>query len=116
MQYDEVKRVLLHEFKLSSSALHDRFNGVSSQANETLTLYGQRLKSTLSYFVERRKAERHYLLMELLAGDRIKSQLSNGALHHILSIEIKPLMVGFTSINWWSLLIVSTRLILLLKG
>jgi hypothetical protein len=86
-QYDEVKRVLLHEFKLSSSALLDRFNSVSRQANETFTLYGQRLKSTLSYYVESRKAERYDLLIELLVCDRIKSQLSDVALRHILSVE-----------------------------
>ena len=86
-QYDEVKRVLLHEFKLSSSALLDRFNSVSRQTNETFTLYGQRLKSTLAYYVESRKAERFDLLIDLLVCDRIKSQLSDGALRHVLSIE-----------------------------
>jgi hypothetical protein len=55
-RYEEVKRVLLHEFKLSSSALLDRFHGLTRNANETFTLYGNRLKSVLLYYVESRKS------------------------------------------------------------
>jgi hypothetical protein len=71
-RYDDVKRMLLHEFKLSSSALLDRFNGLIRNPSETFTLYGNRLKSVLTYYVESRKAERFDLLLELLICYRIK--------------------------------------------
>jgi hypothetical protein len=87
LQYEEATQVLLHDFKLSSSALLDRFNTITRNANETFTLYGNRLKSVLSYYVESRKAERYDLLIELLVCDRVKSQLSDGALRHVLIME-----------------------------
>ena len=55
-QYEDVKRLLLHEFKLSSCALLERFHGLSHNVNETYTLYGNRLESVLSYYVESRRA------------------------------------------------------------
>jgi hypothetical protein len=86
-QYDDVKTMLLHEFKLSASSLLDRFNSLTRNGGETFTLYGNRLKGVLSYYVESRKADDYNSLMDLLICDRIKSQLSEGALRYILSIE-----------------------------
>ena len=38
--YDEVKKLLLlHQFKLSSSALLEKFNSLEPSANETYTLF-----------------------------------------------------------------------------
>jgi hypothetical protein len=85
--YADVKQLLLHEFKLSSSALLDRFNGLNRNTSETFTLYGNRLKSVLSYYVESRKVEDYDSLIELLICDRIKSQLTEGALRYMLSLE-----------------------------
>jgi hypothetical protein len=86
-RYANVKRMLLHEFRMSPSALLDRFNGLTRNGNETFTLYGNKLRSVLSYYVESRKAEKFDLLLELLICDRIKSQLSEGALRYIMSLE-----------------------------
>jgi hypothetical protein len=86
-QYDDVKTMLLHEFKLSASSLLDRFNSLTRNVGETFTLYGNRLKGVLSYYVESRKADDYNSLMDLLICDRIKSQLSEGALRYVLSIE-----------------------------
>ena len=85
--YDDVKRVLLHEFKLSSATFLDRFNKLKRQSDETYTLYGNRLKSVLSYYVESRQASRFNSMFELLVCDRIKSQSNEGALCHLLSLE-----------------------------
>jgi hypothetical protein len=94
-KYEAVKRVLLHEFKLSSAALLERFNGLARNPNETFTLYSNRLKSVLTYYIESRDAGTYDLLVELLICDRVKSQLSDGALRHILSIENQ------TDIGWF---------------
>jgi hypothetical protein len=84
---DDVKTMLLHEFKLSAASLLDRVNGLTRNGGETFTLYGNRLKGVLSYYVESRKANDYNSLMDLLICDRIKSQLSEGALRYIISIE-----------------------------
>jgi hypothetical protein len=85
--FEEVKKKLLHEFKLSSSTLLDRFNSVSRSVGETYTLYGSRLKSLLTYYVQSRKVDTLELMIDLLVSDRIKSRLTEGALRHILSLE-----------------------------
>ena len=87
--YDEVKKLLLHEFKLSSSALLEKFNSLEPSANETYTLFGNRLMSVLTYYVENRNAKSYEQLMQLLVCDRIKSKLSQAALQHVLSLEHK---------------------------
>jgi hypothetical protein len=79
--------MLLHELKLSASSLLDRFNSLTRNGGETFTLYGNHLKGVLSYYVGSRKADDYNSLMDLLICDRIKSQLSEGALRYILSIE-----------------------------
>lgn len=85
--YDEVKKVLLREFKLSSSALLERFNRLKRESNESFTLYGNRLKSVLMYYTESRGVSDYDTLIDLLVCDRLKSQLSEGSLRYILSIE-----------------------------
>jgi hypothetical protein len=85
--YDEVKALLLHEFKLSPTALLDKFNGISRGVDETYTLYANRLKSVITYYVEARKATNYESLLDLLVCDRIKNTLSEAALKHILSLE-----------------------------
>jgi len=87
--YDEVKKLLLHEFKLSPSALLEKFNSLERNANETYTLFGNRLMSVLTYYVENRNAKSHEQLMQLLVCDRIKSKLSQAALQHVMSLEHK---------------------------
>jgi len=56
--YDEVKK-LLHKFKLSSSALLEKFNSPERGANKTYTLFGDRLMSVLTYYVDNRNARSH---------------------------------------------------------
>lgn len=58
-QYEDVKHMLSHVFKPSSSALLDRFHNLTRGNSETFTLYGNRLKSVLSYYVASRRAEKY---------------------------------------------------------
>ena len=85
--YEEVKKLLLREFKLSSSALLEKFNSLKREGNETFTLFGNRMKSVLMYYTESRKVNDYNSLLDLLVCDRLKSQLSESALRHILSLE-----------------------------
>lgn len=87
--FDKVKTLLLHEFKLSSATLLEKFNTLNRINQETYTIYANRLKSVLSHYVESRKAAKYDLLLELLVSDRIKANLSESALCYILSLESK---------------------------
>jgi len=48
--YEEVKKLLFYEFKLSLAALLEKFNLLQRNADETYTLYGNRLMSVLTYY------------------------------------------------------------------
>ena len=87
--YDLVKAMLLHEFKLSPVSLLDKFNVIARKSDETYTIFANRLKSLLTFYVEAREADSHDLLLDLLVCDRVKSTLTEGALRHILSLENK---------------------------
>jgi hypothetical protein len=87
--YDLVKAMLLHEFKLSPVSLLDKFNVIALKSDETYTIFANRLKSLLTFYVEAREADSHDLLLDLLVCDRVKSTLTEGALRHILSLENK---------------------------
>lgn len=64
-----------------------KFNYLKREGNETITLYGNRMKSVLTYYTESRKVSDYNSLLDLLVCDRPKSQLSESALRHILSLE-----------------------------
>jgi len=81
LNYEEVKKLLFYEFHLSPAALLEKFNSLQPKADETYTLYGNRLMSVL--------AKTHEQLMQLLVCDRIKSIPSRAALQHVLSLENK---------------------------
>ena len=87
--YDKVKAMLLHEFKLSPAALLEKFNVIARKSDETYTIFANRLKSLLTYYVEAREANSHDLLLDLLVCDRVKATLPEGALRHILGLENK---------------------------
>jgi hypothetical protein len=87
--YDRVKAMLLHEFKLSPAALLEKFNVIAHKSDETYTIFANRLKSLLTFYVEAREANSYDLLLDLLVCDRVKSTLPEGALRHILGLENK---------------------------
>jgi len=87
--YDRVKAMLLHEFKLSPAALLEKFNVIARKSDETYTIFANRLKSLLTYYVDAREANSHDLLIDLLVCDRVKATLPEGALRYILGLENK---------------------------
>jgi hypothetical protein len=85
--YVEIKELLLCEFKLSSSALLEKFCSLKREGNETLILYGYRMKSVLTFYTELRKVTDYNSLLNLLVRDRLMSQLSESDLRHILNLD-----------------------------
>ena len=79
--------MLLHEFKLSSPALLERFQRLKCREGETYTLFGNMLKSLLLYYTESRSVTDFNELIDLLVCDRIKSTLSDSTMRYILNIE-----------------------------
>ncbi len=87
-EYEAVKKMLLREFKLSPKVYLERFNNEVKKSEETYVLFSSRLKSLLEYYVTSRKVDENYgKLMDLLVCDRIKSNLPEGCLRHILAVE-----------------------------
>ena len=86
-KYDEIKKLLLHEFQLNSAALLQKYNSLKRDNEETYTLYGNRLKSILLYYVESRKTSTFDDLIDLLVCDKIKSQLPDSVLKYITNME-----------------------------
>lgn len=85
--YGEVKQLLLHEFKLNSSALLQKYESLHRENDETFMLYGNRLKSVFMYYTESRKVRDFDNLIDLLVCDRIKSQLPEAVLKYIVNME-----------------------------
>ena len=75
MTDDDVKSMLLHEFKLSPASFLDKYNSLVRDNDETYTLFANRLKSVLMYYTEARKVENYASLVDISVCDRI---LSNG--------------------------------------
>jgi len=73
----------------SSAALLDKLNVIAQKSDETYTIFANRLKSFLTYYVNAREANSHDLLNDLLVCDRVKATLPEGALHYILGLENK---------------------------
>jgi hypothetical protein len=84
-----VKDAILHEFKLSPSELLHRFTTLVKHKDETFTVYCNRLKSLLLYYLDSRKCSNYETLIELLVSDRVKQILPFAELRYILSFENK---------------------------
>lgn len=87
--YVQVKTMLLREFKLSPAVLLEKFSVIARKSDETFTLFANRLKSLLIYYVENREVDSFDMLIDLLVCDRVKATLPEGALRHVLGLETK---------------------------
>lgn len=87
INYDKVKEVLLQEFKVNSAALLQRYQNTVKERDETYALYSTRLKTVLQYYIDSRKVTNLQSLIDLLVCDRIKAQLPDALLKHVLSAE-----------------------------
>lgn len=85
--YDEIKGLILKEYKLSPAMYRESFNKLCKQEGETFTMFISRLKAVLSYYVESRCVQTLNQMFELLVSDRVKTCLSESCLRHVLSVE-----------------------------
>ena len=86
--YDELKRFLLAQFKLTPREYKARFVNASTMADETCTLFKARLHNLLLYYIRSRQAEGNYeRLVNILVSDRLKECLSAPALNDVMNLE-----------------------------
>jgi len=74
--FNEVKQMLLREFKLSPSVYLEKFNSDTRRPQETCLIYSARLAAILDAYLNSRKINKSYdKLIDLLVCDRVKSTL-----------------------------------------
>jgi len=85
--YDEMKKFLLGEFKLTAMAYKMRFDKASKRFDETHVLFASRLHNELRYYLSSRGVDNFKKLCNLLASDKLKSCLAPGTLNYVLSLD-----------------------------
>ena len=87
-KYDEVKKFLLREFKLTPVQFKNRFDFATRHHDETYVMFCTRLKNLLTYYCESRKVDKSFeTFFSLCVADKIKSTLSEACLDHVLTAE-----------------------------
>jgi len=85
--YDEMKRFLLGEFKLTAMEYKKRFDTASKHLEETHVLFASRLRNELRYYLSSRGVDNFEKLCNLLVSDKLKSCLAPGTVNYVLSLE-----------------------------
>lgn len=88
-RYDEIKALILKEYKMSPATYKEKFNTLVKDDNETYGMYGSRLQALIDGYLESRHVTRFDDLRNLLLCDRVKAVLSEATLKYILSVESK---------------------------
>jgi len=86
-KYDELKQLLLAEYKLTPHEYKTRFESSTKTADETYTLFAARLRNLLTYYLDSRLVSDYRTLIELLLSDRLKGSLLQGILNYVLTQE-----------------------------
>ena len=87
--YDEMKRFLLGEFKLTAIEYKTRFYRASKRFDETHVLFASRLHNESGYYLSSRGVDNFETLCNLLVSDKLKSCLAPGTLNYVLSLEVE---------------------------
>jgi len=85
--YDEIKSLILKEYKLNPATYRERFNNLRKQENETYVMFVSRLRGLLDSYIESRKVTDLKGLKELILSDRVKNVLGTECLKYVLSVE-----------------------------
>ena len=85
--YDKMKEAILKDLRLSAKTFLERFNRVKKRPSDTFTLYESRLAAPLKQYLSSRKVETFDSLVNLLVSDRMKSDLNEACLRHIVGLE-----------------------------
>jgi hypothetical protein len=92
--YNDVKRYILSQFRLSPRLFLEKFNNAVRHHDETAVLFASRLKTLLKHYLDSRKITTFDELFSLLICDRIKAALAEDCLNYVLSAE------GLTDNGW----------------
>jgi len=88
-KYDELKRFLLAEFKLTLKEYKSRFDSAIRNKDETYVLFAARLRNLLMYYLRSRYVVDDFdALCELIVSDRLKTCLPSKPLDYVLSLEV----------------------------
>jgi len=86
--YEQIKKHLLCEFRLTPRELRSRFTQASKRGEETYALFAARLENLLLYYLRSRDADKDVKKMfDLMIADKLKDSLPAGALQYVLSLE-----------------------------
>ena len=85
--YSKMKDAIFKEYGLSAKCFLDKFNQVRKGASDTFVLYGSKLEGILKQYLQARGVEDYDSLISLILADRIKSELSDQCLKHVVSVE-----------------------------
>jgi len=75
-RYDEIKALILKEYKMSPATYKEKFNTLVKNDSETYGMYGSRLQALIDGYLESRHVTRFDDLRNLLLCDRVKAVLS----------------------------------------
>ena len=86
--FEKVKSFLLHELRLSPEFYSHLFNSSSKRGNETYRGYMSRLTTLLEYYLQSKKVDTFEDLCQLLVCDKVKAQLQEHILNHVIKSEL----------------------------
>jgi hypothetical protein len=86
--FGKVKSFLLHELRLSPEFYSHLFNSSNKRGNETYRAYMSRLTTLLEYYLQSKKVTTFEDLCQLLVCDRVKAQLAEHVLNHVIRSEL----------------------------
>jgi len=85
---DDIKALILKEYKLSPAAYKDLFNSLRKNDNETYVMYMSRLRTIFEAYLDARKVNESFqTLCDLILADRLKGILNEHILKHVVAIE-----------------------------
>ena len=85
--YEEVKKQVLREFKMTPRAYRMQFMESTKEATESWMQYASRLETILSYYMEGRSVETIEKMTQLIVSDRMKDTMPYKLKEYILSKE-----------------------------
>ena len=86
--YEELKQILLQEFRVTPSLLRERFYAVKRRPGETYSQVASELHTALSYYIKSRNIDEDFhQLVSLMCADRLKQLMSPSCADFILTQE-----------------------------
>ena len=85
--YNEVKALILREFKLTPLAYLKRYQTATNTNDETYVMFITRLQTLFQYYLTSRHVTKFDDLLSLIVADHVKPMLHGDCLKYILSVE-----------------------------